>query len=189
MIDKRSRNLHNHPSVNDRPISTEPRPPSRPGGRPRKYAEPSQPITITLPNTTLKQLQQIDTDRGRAIVKLARDASWDTAPNRGSVEIVEFAENTGLVVVGPNHILGTIPFLQLVQVAPGRFLLALAPDNDFHQLEIALTDLLETAGQEGGVDAADSELISRLLKHLRNFRRSDSMTLAQIVLVRLDRQL
>jgi len=44
------------------------------GGRPRKFAEPSRPITITLPEKTLRSLERIDTDRGRAIVKVTERA-------------------------------------------------------------------------------------------------------------------
>ena len=150
------------------------------GGRPRKYAEPSQPVTVTLPNTTLRELQRVDADRGRAIVKLARAASSQQQP---LVEVVEFAENTGLVVVGPSEALLKIPFLQLVEVAPVRYLLALLPGHDFDQLEIALGDLLEDPDNGLG---DDRELIAKLLSCFKNFRKTESMSTAQIVLVQLD---
>lgn len=149
------------------------------GGRPRKYAEPSQPITVTLPNSTLRQLQKIDQDRGRAIVKITRAASSSGQPQ---VEVVEFSENTGLVLVGPSPTLEAIPFLRLVEVAPARFLLALTPGHEFHQLEIALSDVLD---EPNNTSSSDRELISSLLSHFKNFRKSDSVSTAQILLVQL----
>jgi hypothetical protein len=182
MIDNTSLSGHNEPDVNNRRVKPITQASGKKGGRPRKYAEPSQPITITLPETTLRQLEQIDPDRGRAIVKLAQNASWDTSHERPVVEIVEFAGNTGLVVVGRSDALSKVPFLQLVEVAPGRYLLALDPGYDFNQLEIALNDLLEDVE---GQSQADHDLISRLISHFKNFRKSESMSTAQILLLRL----
>jgi len=150
------------------------------GGRPRKFSEPSRPITITLPATTLRQLQQIDSDRGRAIVKLAKNAAPESAGQAG-VEIVEISDDSGLVVIGPAPSLRKIDFLQLVEVAPARFLLALAPGHGFHQLEIALTDLMDDLPAENG----ERLLISRLLGHIRAFRKSEGVSMAQILLLRL----
>src|SRR4029079_11482540 len=39
-------------------------------GRPRKFAQPSRPVTVTLPEDTLTRLGTIDADLGRAIVAL-----------------------------------------------------------------------------------------------------------------------
>ena len=136
---------------------------------------------MTLPNSTLRQLQQIDGDRGRAIVKLARAALSDSA-QRPLVEVVEFAENTALVVVGPNQALPRIPFVRLVEVAPARYLIALGPNHGFHELELALTDLLEEPEDLVG---EDREMITRLLDQFKSFRRSDSVSMAQILLVQL----
>jgi len=152
------------------------------GGRPRKFAEPSQPITITLPNSTLRQLQDFDSDRGRAIVKLARNAANKSPADHPLVEILEMAHNTGLVVIGPAPSLAKIRFIQLVEVAPARYLLALSPGHGFHELEIALNDLLSELGP---AYARDRELISQLLAHFRTYRKSDSMSTAQILLLRL----
>jgi hypothetical protein len=171
MIDKHSVLHQNDLSVNNPRAKQNVEPGRKPGGRPRKYAEPSEPITITLPKTTLRQLQQVDPDRGRAIVKLAQNASWNTSRERPPVEIVEFAGNTGLVVVGSSEPLKKVPFLKLVEVAPARYLLALAPEHHFSQLEISLNDLLEDYCDEV---STDRELISGLLSHFRNFRKSEA---------------
>jgi hypothetical protein len=154
-----------------------------PGGRPRKFSEPSRPITITLPATTLRQLEQIDEDRGRAIVKLAKSAAWgDTKGKRAPVEIVELSGDTGLVIIGPAPSLKKIEFLRLVEVAPARFLLALKPGHNFHELELALTDVMEDLSS----DKIDERLlISELLSNIKTFRKSDAVSVAQILLMRL----
>ena len=129
----------------------------------------------------MRQLQQIDADRGRAIVKLAQSAAWASG-QPAAVEILEISADTGLVVIGPAPSLKKIDFLQLVEVAPARVLLALAPGHDFHQLEIALTDLVEDLSAENG---GERQLISKLLGHIKAFRKSDSVSMAQILLLRL----
>src|SRR6476660_7138102 len=81
------------------------------GGRPPKFAGPSRPITLTLPESTLEGLKQIHSDRGQAIVKLTESALRASATSHSNVESVEMADNTGLLVVGPSKVLRRIPFL------------------------------------------------------------------------------
>ena len=152
----------------------------RAGGRPRKYAEPSQPVTLTLPQTTLRQLEHVDADRGRAIVKLAKEASRGAEIEQPPVELVDIGEGNGLVVIGAAGILKTISFVRLVEVSPGRHLIALLPGHGIHELEVALGDLLDEQN-----NAADAALITRLLELLRNFRKSESVSTAEILLLRL----
>src|SRR4051794_36688575 len=113
------------------------------GGRPPKFDEPSRPITLTLPERTLKGLERIDADRGRAIVKLTNAALREGADDRRQVEIIQVADKTGLLIIGPCEALRRIRFLHLVEVAPGRYLLALDSGNDFRGLELAVQDILE----------------------------------------------
>ena len=46
------------------------------------------------------------------------------------VEVVEMVADIGLLVVGPSALLRRIPFLHLVEVSAGRYLMALTPGND-----------------------------------------------------------
>jgi len=154
------------------------------GGRPRKFGEPSRPVTVTLPESTLHQLERIDADRSRAIVTLANQAlgaqDQETWP---LVEIVEVAAKVGLVIVGQTQALERIPFVHLVQVAPGRFVLAFDSGIDLRTFEIAVNDLLEDRPRP---ISKDRELLKELLKHLKALRKSERMTMAQILLVQLD---
>ena len=153
------------------------------GGRPRKFTDPSRPITITLPEKTLRGLERIDADRGRAIVKATERALNEGGKPRPLVEVAEVANQVGLVIVGPTQALRRIPFLRLVEVAPFRFLLALDPDNDFRSLELAINDLLEDLPEDR---AQERQLITELLGHIRKLRRAKRVSLANILLVRLD---
>src|SRR5437773_7425177 len=112
-------------------------------GRPPKFSEASRPITLTLPESTLRDLQLVHPDRGHAIVKLAQRASRGNRSKRPLVEIVKMGVDVGLIIVGQSKVLLQIPFVRLVEVAPARYLLALDSGNDFHTLEIAINDLLD----------------------------------------------
>ena len=153
------------------------------GGRPPKYVGPSRPITVTLPESTLKGLESIHQDRGQAIVKLT-EAALRTAPGAPPlVEIVEMATNTGLLLVGPSKVLRRIPFLHLVEVAPGRFLMALDAGNDFKTLELAIHDVLEDVPHD---ELNERELIRQLLEKIKLVRKSERASVAEILFVKLN---
>ena len=153
-----------------------------PGGRPRKFREPSRPITVTLPESVLRQLNSIDPDRAQAIAKVTRAAVRADKNNTGLVEIVEMMSNTGLIVIGPSQALRQIPFLHLVEVAPARYLLALDPGNDFKSLELAINDVMEDLPDD---ESHERELIALLIAHIRRLRKSNRVTMAEILFVNL----
>jgi hypothetical protein len=174
-------NSPSFPQVANRP-GTSPAPrPKAASGRPRKFRGPSRPVTITLPDSTLKALERIDPDRSIAIVKLTDDAlrRISSAP---PVELVEMAENTALLIVGPSKALRRIPFLHLVEVAPGRFLIALDPGNNFTTLEIAIQDALEDVPEQ---DIAEREMIRQLLARMKDVRKAERVSMAEILFVDL----
>jgi hypothetical protein len=154
------------------------------GGRPRKFAEPSRPVTLTLPDSTLRELQHIDPDRGQAIVKLTKRVLRSEGSAQSPVEIVEVAKDTGLVVIGPSRALRKIPFLHLVEVAPARYLLALDSGHDFRTLEIAISDVLDDL-PEG--ETRERELVMQLLEHIRRLRKTERVSMAKILFVKLER--
>lgn len=152
-----------------------------PGGRPPKYNEPSRPVTVTLPESTLRHLEQISPDRGLAIVKLTNHLKADKVSS-SRVEILDVGRKSGLIIVGPCPVLSKIPFLHLVEVAPARFLLAVDSEQDFAALELAIQDLLdthETLAQD------EQAMIDELLSTIRHLRRSRQTSHAEILLVNL----
>jgi hypothetical protein len=153
------------------------------GGRPPKYNEPSRPITVTLPESTLHQLEMIDEDRGMAIVKLARSSFVNGVPPP-LVEVVKVGSSNGLVIVGRSSTLTQIPYLHLVEVAPGRFLLAIEQGHDFRSLELTVQDLLE---EDSPINEIERTLIAELLTCIRQLRRNERVSPAEILLVHLDK--
>ena len=150
-------------------------------GRPPKFCEASRPITLTLPESTLRDLQLVHPDRGHAIVKLAKKASGGNGSKLPLVELVKMGADFGLIIVGPSKVLSQIPFLHLVEVAPMRYLLALDLGNDFHTLEIAIDDLLDEVPKQ---EREERELITQLLKHIKGVRKAKRVRMAEILLIK-----
>jgi hypothetical protein len=152
-----------------------------PGGRPPKFAEPSRPVTLTLPDSVLADLERVHPDRSQAIVELTKKVLRSSGAENPLVEIVEMAKNTGLVIVGPSKALRKIPFLRLVEVAPTRFLLAVEHGHNFHSLEIAILDALEDKEEE----ERERELLTQLLHHIKGLRKAQRVSRAEILFVTL----
>lgn len=153
------------------------------GGRPPKFGEPSRPVTLTLPESALADLEQIDPDRATAIVKLANAAMKKDHGLADSVEIVEMVVGKGLLVIGPCQALGRIPFLHLIEVAPGRFLLALESGQDFRTLELAVRDVLDELPAER---VRERGLLTDLLANVARLRKAERVSMAEILLITLD---
>ena len=114
------------------------------GGRRPKFAEPRRPITVTLPERTLRRLEEVDPDRARAIVRLGDHQCLQREPSSADVEVVEIAPGSGIILVGPMRALGRIVPLQLVEVAPRRFLLTIPSGTAIESLEMELLDIMES---------------------------------------------
>jgi hypothetical protein len=151
------------------------------GGRPRKFAEPSRPITLTLPERTLRELRHVNSDPGHAIVKLARWALQNGGKEKPLVEIVKTSADLGIIVTGPSQALSQISFLHLVEVAPARYLLALDSGHDFRSLEIAISDILDDVPQS---NKRERELVTQLRQHIKRLRKSGSTKRAEILFAR-----
>lgn len=154
--------------------------PKHPGGRPRKFTEPSQPVTVTLPDRTLDQLRSIDDDRAKAIVKTVDLAVGRVTKPSRRVEVVEMAPGMGVLVVPSNRSLRGIPWLRMIEVAPMRHLLAIIPGTPIEKVEVALLDLIDNAK----VTAPDElELLKMLREKIGDMRRGDRISKAEILVI------
>lgn len=156
--------------------------PANKGGRPPKFDEPSRPVTVTLPVSILERLAGIDGDRAKAIVKATLAALADSpggAP-RPSVNQLPFNDDETLLVVSDNRFLRRIPWLTLVEVAPGRFLLSLKTGIPLEKFEVTLGDVLDAPG-----DATPAELdqLRHLLECLRTPRRNRAVRTEEILVI------
>ncbi|MGD9972855.1 MAG: hypothetical protein AB7S77_07330 [Desulfatirhabdiaceae bacterium] len=82
------------------------------GGRPKKFDESSRVVTITLPERTLKNLESIDRDRARAIVKAVdRTLFQDRESDQPLVDLVEAAPGIAIILVGYSSSLRSVSWL------------------------------------------------------------------------------
>lgn len=154
--------------------------PSNKGGRPSKFAEPSRPVTVTLPLRILDHLAGIDADRAKAIVRAVEAALASHDPS-SPVREMPFSDDENLLTVADNRFLRRIPWLSLVPVTPGRFLISLKPGVPVEKLEVTLGDLIDAPS-----DATPAELdaLRKLLVHLRTPRRNRAVRSESILVIR-----
>lgn len=153
-----------------------------PGGRPRKFPSPSRPITVTLPVETLTDLEGIDPDRAKAIVKATALAVHGADQTRKPVEMVTVGSGTGLIVIGPSHSLRRIPWLRVSEIAPTRYILSLQPGVSVDSLEVSLGDILESLPES---DKRERELISQLRNLIQGLRRGHRVDRHEIILAKV----
>lgn len=145
--------------------------PTRPRrGRPRKFAAPARPITITLPEPVLDSLRSLDPDIGRAIVRLAQ-------PLVGSrphppAELATFGRRS-VIVVHPSSTLEKRTGVELVHLPDGRALISFDQATTIAELELVIADALEDAH----LSADDRGVFESIGDILRDARRSDRVAL------------
>jgi len=149
-------------------------------GRPPKFRGPRRPITVTLPEGTLKRLASIDPDRARAIVKATEAAMPIDAKNYNPIEIVEVGDGLGIIIVGPSPMLEKIEGLRLVEVAPLRFLLTIPLGTSIDSFAMAVIDAFEN-----GANCEDWErsILMQLRNLIRNLRRQGGLSKAEMIFV------
>jgi hypothetical protein len=152
------------------------------GGRPSKFSVPSRAITVTLPVSALEQLQRLDPDRSSAIVRMVNEAQSRNM-GRELVDVVPVGPSHGLIITVFSSAFLKIPFARLVEIEPGRHLIALDSSHNFTDLEIAVTDLL---ADPKDISSQDFTLMLTLLTTLRRLRKADQVSRAEILLVDLE---
>lgn len=150
------------------------------GGRPPKFAEESSPVTVTLPRRIVRDLEIIDSDRAKAIVKCV-DFMIRAKSEERRVEVVQVTKDNALLIVPPSRHLQAISWLQLVEIAPSRCLLVIPSGTAIEALEIALVDLIERLPAE---DAGEKGLLADLREKLRKSRRSEAFSRGEILFVK-----
>ena len=148
------------------------------GGRPAKFAEPRRPVTMTLPQRILDRLAEIDADRARAVVKAVEAAlGGDRAVE--PVGELRIASGETLLTIADSPLLRRLPWLTLIEVAPGRHVLSLRDGVPVEKLEVALEDLLDA-----GAPPAERRVLRRLLDRIRTPRRNRAVRTESILVVR-----
>ena len=151
------------------------------GGRPAKFDEPSRPVTVTLPDRILDRLTEVDADRARAIVKAVEAVLGDAPVRTEVVRELRFDKDETLLTVADNRLLRSIPWLTMIEIAPGRHLLSLKKDISIEMFEVTLCDLLDAHP-----DATPSErrTLERLVECIRTPRRNRALRTEEILVIR-----
>jgi len=151
-------------------------------GRPPKFHEPRRPITVTIPDRTLAELDRIDSDRARAIVKAVEAIRYSAEENRclPPVEIVEVCPGQALIVIGPSQELKKIPWLRLIEIAPMRYLLSVPTGTAVEALELAIRELVDKLSP--GEDYERS-LLSGIGIQISSVKRDQKLSKAEILFV------
>lgn len=151
------------------------------GGRPPKFNEPCRPVTVTLPKRILAQLEAIDTDRARALVKVTDAVAGSRGSRFRPVELMKMAPGKSLIVVGPSRALRQIPWLKLIEIAPARYLLTLPSGMPSESLEVALHDLLKDHAMQH--DERELVILQELMNLIGHHRRTQRMSKAEVLII------
>jgi hypothetical protein len=150
-------------------------------GRPPKFNEESSPITVTLPRRILKKLERVDLDRAKAIVKCVENVTDLAGLPKERVYIARVTDDTGLIVVPSSKSLRSIPWLQLIEITPDRYLLAVPTGTSIESLEIAIMDLIERLPDD---EIAEKTLLTDLRHRISYHRRGEEFTKGEILFVK-----
>ena len=153
------------------------------GGRPPKFDEESNPITVTLPHRILKNLRDIDEDRAKAIVKCVDNMICLLHAEVKKVDVVKVSKEAALLIVPLSRTLQSIPWLQLIEIAPSRFMLVIPSGTAIEALELALVDLIEQLPED---DHAERNLLTDLRQKLSQNRRKTGLSRGEILFVNPD---
>jgi hypothetical protein len=153
------------------------------GGRPPKFNEERRPITVTLPERTIRLLAALDPDRARAIVKATDIVAGSQDGQKKPVEVVEVMPGKAVILVGPNRALRRIGWLRLLEVAPARYLLTIPSGTPVDSLEVAIMDVLENLPEE---EREDRHLLEELRTQIGSRRRSKTMSKEELLLIQID---
>ncbi len=139
-------------------------------GRPRKFAEPSRPVTLTLPENVIEALEGIDHDLSRAVVRLAQSkvAQRPHAP----AELVTFGRRA-VIAVHPTKTLEQRTGVVLVPLADGRALISFDESMTPARLELTIQDALD----DHDLPEEDGRIFESIRDVLREARRSPAVAL------------
>jgi hypothetical protein len=148
-------------------------------GRPRKFAQPSRAVTLTLPERVIETLQRIDRDLSRAVVRLAQpEASSKPHP---AAELVAFGRRA-VIVVNPTRTLEQRTGVVLVPFPDGRALICFDGEMTPARLELMLRDALE----EHDLPEEDGQVFECIRDVLAEARRSPTVDLRQPHIILLE---
>ena len=138
-------------------------------------------MTVTLPEDVLAGLSAVDSDLGRAIVRLAERHGKPRARAVGPAELATYG-NHAVIIVNPAKALKRLAGVQLVPVGNGRALISLAHPHSIAQLELSVRDALES----GEMSQRERQTLEAIAEILQQARRSRGVTLEERTIIVLE---
>ena len=148
-------------------------------GRPRKFAEPSRAVTLTLPERLLAALGAVDADLSRAVVRIAQSAL--AKRKHPPAELAAFGRRA-VIVVNPSRTLEQRTGVVLVPLSDGRALISFDEELTPARLELRIQDVLE----DPALTAEDRGIFEGIREILKSARRSRDVTLTERHIVVLE---
>jgi len=148
-------------------------------GRPRKFAGPSRAVTLTLPESVIATLTNIDRDLSRAIVNLTTRRT--PGNGHGPAELSVFGRRA-VITVQPSASFATRTGVEFVPLPDGRALISMDQPRSVADLELMLDDALD----DPQTPAKDRQLFESVRDILREARRSSDVTLLRRSIIVLE---
>ena len=136
---------------------------------------------MTLPKRILDQLATIYPDRTRAVVKVTEAVAGANKDRFKPLELIEMAPGKCLIVVGPSKVLRESSLLNLIEIAPARYLVTVASGTSVEALEIALRDAIHHLESEK--NGLEDRILHELLELISHQRRSRNLSKAEILII------
>lgn len=137
-------------------------------------------ITLALPEKILHVLETFNQDMAQAIMKVTNIATQKTFPNGSSFEIVKVAPHKSVFIVGSDTLLSKIEWLKLVEIAPGRNLIAIPVGTSLESLEVAILELIESMPSDKSIERS---LLVEFRKYVGKLRRYNKISRAEIMII------
>ena len=131
----------------------------------------------------MQLLAGVDSDRAKAISKLVASLLDPRGKFPPPVVTVEVAAGMAIILVNHSERLARLPWLRLIEVAPGRHLISIRSGTSIESMEVAMQDLLEDLPPE---KSPDREILEVLMQIIRASRRKKTTLKEEILFVATD---
>lgn len=135
---------------------------------------------MTLPERVLQRLTLVDSDRAKAIAKLADSLLAINGKPLKPVATVKISGGRSIILVGYSERLARLPWLRLIEVAPARHLISIRSGTSIESIEVAIHDLLDDLPEEKSMDR---EILEALMQLIRTSRRTRTTMKEEILFI------
>jgi hypothetical protein len=138
-------------------------------GRPQKFGRPSRAVTLTLPEDVIAALSTLDSDLGRAVVRMSQPLGAEP-PARPPAELSQHRDRA-VIIVKSGEILERIAGVTLVPLPDGRALISLDESTSIYEFELNVRD----AVSETGISARERSLLQSIVEILTAARQRSGL--------------